>query len=235
MLLEADRGTKALKEAPASIPKLVEAYTDGDRPWCLLDSHHRHLEVRWFNFEPEQGGPPGSPGKLVKRAEERYTKVGSELARAFVACYAKAKHPIPGVLRQVQIFESQVRPRLTERKVADVWVDALRYEMARELADVLEADFDLTLSPALGTAPTITKIGMAALLPRADQGVKVVPVGLGKLGLQIERTVIKDRKDRIAFLKAHAGVPVLDAKLEDLPYPGQPRRYATASRGQGWS
>ena len=57
---------------------------------------------------------------------------------------------------------------------------------------------------------------MAALLPRADQGAKVVPVGLGKLGLQIDRTVIKDRKDRIAFLKAHAGVPVFDAKLDDL-------------------
>src|SRR4030095_11691324 len=44
----------------------------------------------------------------------------------------------------------------------------------------------------------------------------VVAVGGGKLGLDINGTVIKDRKDRIAFLKAHAGVPVFDAKLEDL-------------------
>ncbi len=88
--------------------------------------------------------------------------------------------------------------------------------MARELADVLRADFDLTIRPALGTAPTITEVGMAALLPRADQGARVVPVGLGKLGLQIDRTVIKDRKDRVAFLKVHAGVPVFDAKLDDL-------------------
>ena len=57
---------------------------------------------------------------------------------------------------------------------------------------------------------------MAALLPRADQAAKVVPVGSGKLGLEIDGTVIKDRKDRIAFLKAHAGVPVFDAKLDDL-------------------
>ena len=57
---------------------------------------------------------------------------------------------------------------------------------------------------------------MAALLPRADQGAKVVPVGGGKLGLEIAGTVVKDRKDRIAFLKAHAGVSVFDAKLDDL-------------------
>ena len=78
------------------------------------------------------------------------------------------------------------------------------------------SDFDLTLHPALATIPTITEIGMASLVPRADQGVKVVPVGGGKLGLEVAGTVLKDRKDRIAFLKAHAGVSVFDAKLDDL-------------------
>ena len=41
-------------------------------------------------------------------------------------------------------------------------------------------------------------------------------MGGGKLGLEIDGTVIKDRKDRVAFLKDHAGVPVFDAKLDDL-------------------
>ena len=78
-------------------------------------------------------------------------------------------------------------------------------------------DFNLTVrGAALGTVPTITEIGMAALLPRAGHSAKVVAVGSGKLGLQIDRTVIKDRKDRVAFLKEHAGVPVFDAKLDDL-------------------
>jgi hypothetical protein len=185
-------------------------------PWCLLDTHHRHLEGRWSTFESEQGDDQPGLEQLVLKAERRYTEVGSELAKLFVARYAKAKHPIPGLLRQVQVFESQVRPLLGQGRVAYVWVDALRFEMARELADVLKADFDLTLSPALGTAPTITEIGMAALLPRADQGAGVVRVGNGKLGLEVAGTVIKDRKDRIGFLKDHAGVAVFDAKLDDL-------------------
>jgi hypothetical protein len=216
VLLEADRVARALKDAPGSVPELVAAYTGGDRPWCRLDTHHRHLEGRWHNVETEPGDDQPGLEKLVQQAERRYTEVGSDLARLFVDRYAKAKHPVPGLLRQVQVFETQVRPRLGEGKVAYVWVDALRYEMARELAGVLEADFDLTIRSALGTAPTITEVGMAALLPRAERGAKVVPAGLGKLGLQIERTVIKDRKDRVAFLKAHAGVPVFDAKLDDL-------------------
>ncbi len=92
----------------------------------------------------------------------------------------------------------------------------LRFEMARELARLLEDDFDATVQSALGTVPTITEIGMAALLPRAGKSAKVIPVGGGKLGMQIDRTVIKDRKERIAFLKENAGVPVFDAKLDDL-------------------
>ena len=41
-------------------------------------------------------------------------------------------------------------------------------------------------------------------------------MGGGKLALEIDGTVIKDRKDRVAFLKEHAGVSVFDAKLDDL-------------------
>jgi len=109
-----------------------------------------------------------------------------------------------------------VKPKLTEGKVAYVWVDALRFEMARALCRLLKDDFTLSIKPALGTIPTITEIGMAALLPKAHQSAKVVAIGGGKLGLEIDGTLLKDRKDRIAFLKMHAGISVFDAKLEDL-------------------
>jgi len=216
VLLEADRVAQALKDAPKTVPGLVQAYAEDDSPWCLLDTHHRHLESRWYNFEPDAADPHPGLEKLILKAEQRYTEVGSQLAKAFVKQFAKSKHPIPGMLRQVQVFEKQVKPRLGDQKTAYVWVDALRFEMARELGEVLKGDFDLTLQPAIATIPTITEIGMASLVPKADQGVKVVAVGGGKLGLEVGGTVLKDRKDRIAFLKTHAGVSVYDAKLDDL-------------------
>ena len=216
VLLEADRVAKALKDAPKTVAGLVHAYAEGESPWCLLDTHHRHLESRWYNFDPDASDPHPGLDKLILKAERRYTEVGSQLAKAFVKQFSKAKHPIPGMLHQVQVFETQVKPHLGTVKTAYVWVDALRFEMARELADVLRSDFSLTLHPAMGTIPTITEIGMASLLPSADQGVKVISVGGGKLGLEVAGNVLKDRKDRIAFLKTHAGVPVYDAKLDDL-------------------
>ena len=216
VLLEADRVAKALKKPPASVPSLIAAYAEGESPWCLLDTHHRHMETRWYNFEPVSGDDQRSLDKLIVKAEQRYTEVGSQLAKHFVGQFSNAKHPIKGLLRQQDIYETQVMPKLAEGKVAYLWVDALRFEMARELCRLLADDFDLTIQPALGTIPTITEIGMAALLPKANESAKVVPVGSGKLGLEIDGSAIKDRKDRVAFLKAHAGVSVFDAKLDDL-------------------
>jgi hypothetical protein len=222
VLLEADRVGKEIKKAPTTVPALVKAYADDDQPWCLLDTHHRHMESRKYNFEFAAGDDHQGLEKLITKAEQRYTEVGSELAKHFVTHFAKAKHPIKGLLRQRDFFEKQVKPHLGEGKVAYVWVDALRFEMARELCRLLADDFTLECQPAIGTMPTITEIGMAALLPKAHEAAKVVGVGGGKLGLEIAGKVIKDRKDRVAFLKEHAGVSVFDAKLDDLlPKPGK--------------
>ena len=223
VLLEADRVEKTLKKPPTTVLALVKAYADGDSPWCLLDSHHRHMASRWFKFE--SGDENGSLEKLVNNADRRYTHVGSELAKHFITQFQKAKHPSKGVRRQVDLFETEVQPKVQEGKTAYVWVDALRFEMARELIDVLKDDFDLSLQPAIATMPTITEIGMASLLPKADQSTKVVSVGNGKLALEIAGTVVKDRKDRINFIKAHAGVTVFDMKLDDLfPKPSKKMR-----------
>jgi PglZ domain len=216
VLLKADRVAKEMKNPPATVPAFIKAYAEDDEPWCLLDTHHRHMESRKYSFEFSASGEHEGLDKLIARAEQRYTDVASTLSEHFVRIFEKAKHPIGGLLRQRDFFETQVKPRLGDGKVAYVWVDALRFEMACELCRLLKDDFDTTIQPAVGMIPTITEIGMAALLPGADQSVKVVGVGGGKLGLEIAGKIIKDRKDRVAFLKEHASVTIFDCKLDDL-------------------
>ncbi|MEK6799670.1 MAG: PglZ domain-containing protein [Planctomycetota bacterium] len=216
VLLEAERVEQAMKKAPTSLPDLVKQYADGRSPWCQLDTHHRHMESRWHNFEPQIGDDHESIEKLIVRARQRYTQVGSDLARQFVGQIQKTRLPIKGLIRQRDIFEKHVKPTLGTAKVAYVWVDALRFEMARELARLLKDDFETELHPAVSAVPTITEIGMAALLPRAHESAKVVNAGGGKLAVEIGGTVIKDRKDRVAFLTEHAGVSVFETKLENL-------------------
>ncbi|GAB6094078.1 PglZ domain-containing protein [Desulfatiferula olefinivorans] len=214
VLLEADRVEKALKKAPASATGMIKEYAEGADPWCLLDTHHRHMESRWYNFEP-YGDDHDSIEKLVIRARRRYAAVGSEMARQFLMQLHK-NAPDKSVARQREVFENHVKPFLADKKTAYVWVDALRYEMGRELARLLREDFEVDFHPALAAVPTVTEIGMAALLPGAHGDAKVVTAGSGKLALEINKTVIKDRKDRVGLLKKHAGVGVYDAKLDNL-------------------
>ncbi len=228
VLLEADRVDKALKKAPASVIGMIKEYAEGAEPWCLLDTHHRHMESRWYNFEP-YGDGHDSIEKLVIKARQRYAEVGSSASKRFLA-QLKEVPPGKSAVRQREIFEKYVKPSLGSDKIAYVWVDALRFEMGRELARLLGDDFEVEVQPALAAAPTVTEIGMAALLPGAHETAKVVSTGGGKLALEINGTVIKDRKDRVTFLKKHAGVEVFDAKLDNLlPKPSKKVREGISS------
>jgi hypothetical protein len=66
VLIEADRVGQALKTAPTTVPALVRAYADDDDPWCLLDTHHRHMESRWYNFDPAASNEHLALEKLIQ-------------------------------------------------------------------------------------------------------------------------------------------------------------------------
>ena len=99
-------------------------------------------------------------------------------------------------------------------RVAYFFVDAMRFEMGVELARQLEGTKDLTIRPAIAALPTITPVGMAALLPGASASFSVVE-RKGKLGASIEGTAMSDLSERLKFLKAK--VPdVIDIALGKL-------------------
>ena len=181
VLIEADRVGKALKTAPTTVPALVKAYADDDEPWCLLDTHHRHMESRKYNFD-------FAAEQRSSRAGKAHYEGRATLHRSRLGIGQALHHPVSrrpsirskGLLRQRDVFEKQVKPLLGEGKVAYVWVDALRFEMARELCRLLKDDFKLEIQPAIGMMPTITEIGMAALLPKAQR----VRQGGGRWGRQ---------------------------------------------------
>jgi hypothetical protein len=229
VLLEAGRIQQGLKSIGNDATSIFRAYTSGDHPWCLLDTYYRHMEHRYYDVSFQLHD---QLEQLLSRSRQRYMEVGSTLAETFLRAYQSQKFTIKGALLQREIFEKKVKPGLPQGKVAYVWIDALRYEMGYELAQSLAADADMEIEAAIGTVPTITEIGMAALLPIEQEPISVVAVGEGKLALDIYGMRIKDRKDRVNYLQRYAGVgvKVFEAKLEDiLPKPGKRVRDGIAS------
>ena len=81
-------------------------------------------------------------------------------------------------------------------------VDAMRYEMGAELAERLANHGEVTIRPALGVLPSITPMGMAALMPGASGSYNVAESG-GRLVARIGNTMLPDLKARKKYFAAN--------------------------------
>ncbi len=217
----ADRVMAAVAQPGLTARELVERYTAPDDPWCLLDTLQRALEHVEHRQRPSTR--LATTQALITTARQRYQHAAEGLASAFTHAWRDADFEIAAVLTQREIFASRVQPALQRGRVAYLLIDALRYEMARELVTGLGDGFGVDLVPAIGTAPTITPIGMAALMPRADQPVTIVKGRNGSIGLRVADTDLLDRKARMKWLKGqHLSnaqgdtATIHEVKLEDL-------------------
>lgn len=203
------------KDRDFKVHQLTEKYTEGEKPWCLLDTYHRKVELLWVgifnNFTPGD-----ELEKLVAQGRKRYKAVVSLLSKNFITAFEQANFQLEGTLPQTTLFNEIVKPAIKNGKTAYLIVDAFRFEMACDLvSNILSEDFCAELFPAVAAVPTITEIGMAALLPGADQG-KIISPQKGKLAMQVGEKILAVRSDRIQYLQDTLSGKVLDLKLDEL-------------------
>ncbi len=175
--------------------------------WHRMDFLHRRLEARVARMEEE---PETDLALNVIRA--KVESVLRSMGDRFGQALEKDKWSIADTLHQTKIWATKVAPLVG--KVAVFHVDALRYEMGIDLAGQLPEAKDLKLEAAIGVLPSITPLGMAALLPGAAESYAVVEAG-GKFGAQVDGQLLTDIKGRMDHLKAR--VPdATDITLERL-------------------
>jgi len=209
------REIEAELKSPAPAAALAAAYTRRERPWSRLDTLHRRFEKKASSLEVAFTEQPDEIERLIAATRQRYTQAADRMAEAFVRALAAASFDLPGWYRQAQSFERAVAPELGAKRVAYLMVDALRYELACELAELLAPEFEVEIEALSGAMPGITAVGMAALLPHAASGLTLRCGKKDGIEVAIGDAVLRGRDDRIAFLEKHAGVPVVPLKLED--------------------
>jgi PglZ domain-containing protein len=214
VLLHAQSTQQALKgDLAANV--LFKRYTSSEQPWCMLDTFQRHLERDAHNLDsdPHTGD---SSLKLVATAQRAYAQTTDSLASRFVHAYEKGGFTLAGITQQVEIYHDFVEPAAGDSPIAYFLIDAFRYEMARELLTLLPEDWKAELTPALATPPSITEVGMAALMPRAERGISIVPTGASKLGVTVSETTLKNRPDRVKWLGEKGTKPVTVTELNKI-------------------
>ena len=121
------------------------------------------------------------------------------MANGFSRAFVNAGWTVPGARHQTRIY-----PEVVERmsgRVAYFFVDAMRYEMGVELTHLLQQSEDATVRPAIAALPSITPLGMAALLPGASASYSVVEQK-GHLAARIGDTVMPSLTERMKHLRA---------------------------------
>ncbi len=224
LLVAADRVQSEVSAAKPAATQLIKRYVEGQggsEPWCALDALHRHMEKRFHTFEFHPAAGHELIEKLVAKARARYTTVATALADSFLKALQSARFRPDKVRLQLDTYTRFVVPALERGKTAYLLVDALRYEMARELSSGFGRDHGAELVWMLGTLPSITDVGMAALLPGANDAPELVVIGEGKVGLQVRGNTLRNRADRVAYLAESSGMPTCEMHLEDLLPPSR--------------
>lgn len=184
----------------------VEGYT-APEGWHRVDLLHRRLESAQAAMSHEVESE-----QALCRVRNEYNALLGKMTRGFVASLKDSGWAIPGLLQQTNVYARKVVNG--GGSVAYFLVDAMRYEMGVELARQLDGAEQLSLEPALAAVPTITPVGMAALLPGAEGSFSVVENG-GKLSVRIDGALVGSLKDRQKAWKGR--VPgIVDLELEKV-------------------
>lgn len=212
--LTAERGIAALPKKHATVGEWLEWYTgSGEEAGWRVDRLLRSLDAlsgKLIDHRPVE--------EIVVLARERGQQAQQLIAERFWDRASTAPNELADAPLQADIFHTAVEPFLpradgTGHRVVFVLADALRYEMARELAELLTGSGDVELSYACATLPTLTKIGMAALTPGAEKGIELV-VRSGSLVARVDGTDLPSIEQRRKRFAAAFGARVVDLTLD---------------------
>jgi hypothetical protein len=185
----------------------LDAYvTQNGSGWFRLDQAQRRMEAWVANLDEE---PEERPLAVVRRA---YEEAVHAMAEGFTKALGKAGWTVPGALHQTRIWSEVVSGK--PKPVAYFFVDAMRFEMGVELAERLPKTSEVAVRVAVGALPSITPVGMAALMPGASASFSVVEEK-DKLGARIDDAFLPD----LAARKKHAAARVpqlVDLALDEL-------------------
>ena len=201
--LEAALETKP--PAAGSLASVVDWYSSTG--W-EVDSAYRRMEFVRVSTGADLYGLDDPFGLGRQRYEQWLDQVLRRTADAIVG-----DAHVPDQQQQRRIHHVEVRGR---ESTAYVLVDALRYELGRDLATRLgRLSAAVDVRAALAAAPTITSVGMAAITPGADERFDVELGSDARLVVHVDGRAVRKVSDRVKrFEKDHG--KVADVPLDKL-------------------
>jgi hypothetical protein len=177
----------------------IDAYTGGDG-WHRIDRMHRRMEELAADLH-------GDAEAALARVRQCHDGLVSAMAEGFAGALRDNHWVVPWAMAQTRVYADVVAHR--PAPVAYFLVDALRFEMGVELRERLPEDAEVSLRPAVAALPTITPVGMAALMPGAASDFVLAAEG-DRMVPRIGASPLPDAAARMRHLQAMVpGVKVI--------------------------
>jgi uncharacterized protein (TIGR02687 family) len=177
----------------------IKLYTD---KLYLIDLNFRHSILNLSKIDENYELVKLLKDKLNRLYETHLDKLGSYFSKALEK---KNKWDFIGEL-PLQGFYNEIQKNLS-KKMFVIISDALRYEVASELYARINVDPILkganTLSYMIAPIPSITKLGMASLLPNKfiTYASDVLVDGMSTLGIQARKKILENRNQSYSAVK----------------------------------
>ena len=187
---------------------LISFYTQGLRK---ADRLQRELEQNAATMLDDDLRP------VVQHARRVYRAFANRVQTAFIRHLEQSGWPPAAYASTTQLFDKLVKPKLAHsgQRVAVLLIDALRYELGVELEKRLAKSGQSELGVACAPLPTVTPLGMAALLPGATGKISIVRKQ-NRMAVQLDDLLLSNVGQRIGVLNRLYGERMHDVKLRDI-------------------
>ncbi|WP_157727849.1 PglZ domain-containing protein [Aeribacillus pallidus] len=120
---------------------------------------------------------------------------------------------IDGIPQQRYFWQEYINE--SNNKIAVIFVDALRYEMGIELQHLIDEEWQVDVDSMLSSLPSITKIGMASLLPLSST-VLTWEKEKDDLIIYSDNTKMNNKSNRVKYLETVMGTHGQVYNLDNL-------------------
>jgi len=204
----------ALDQAEAQLPKPTAPVEVWLAYQADLAHHVDGLQRRLEQQVAELSAAAVEVAEGLELLRNRYEQLLDKQTQRFTDAFQQAGWLIPGAMPQTRIWAERVQPGAGRAVV--FWVDALRYEMGASLHERFsgwsrEQLSDLRLEIAQAALPSITPVGMSALLPGAERSFAVTE-GDGKPCSVVDGVPVgwsDDKAKRLAHLQQRVPAAVV--------------------------
>lgn len=196
---QCERMLGCIRKANGELNNLKELTTWYAEQGFQVDTAFRRYQQKISTSDEDNA----SIAELSKFVYAQYRSFTEQIQHKYQKAIIEEGYPISTIASNVTFWQTNVEPLLNQQKrIVVLFADAFRYEMGKELSASLGNSYTVDCQPSAAYIPTVTRFGMAALLPHANDTIEL-KVEDKKLMPFIEGKKIELPADRVNYIKAN--------------------------------